>query len=412
MAGVLFLRDGLLGPIEPVDPPVDATVAVDIGTTYQTMRGWEVSDQAGDESGSYSLWKDDVMALAVTWGVDRVRLHIKHSWENPDDTYDWTTLTNKVANVVGPLKAAVEAAGRTFYINACYQAFGTQPGHGVLHENTTKYADYILAVWQHLETTYGWTPDALEIILEPDNGTFFLPYTLGNYIVAAGSLLATNGYHPDIIAASNVNMGNASTWFDQFIAVSGVTTYLTDFSYHRYVNVSDANLSAIASRAATYGLRTAMLEHIGSGVEDLYKDLTLGNNSSWQQYTLAYPTSDNGAQLFRIVSNAPVIGSRTYGLGQYFKYVRHGAVRVSAVSADSNVRPVAFKNPDNKKVVVLHCDAAGDYTVSGLTVGATYSATRATATADASDLSNVVADGSGVVSVSVPSASILTLAEL
>ncbi len=38
-----------------------------------------------------------------------------------------------------------------------------------------------------------------------------------------------------------------------------------------------------------------MLEHIGSGTDDLYKDLTVGNVSRWQQFTLAFPsTADNG----------------------------------------------------------------------------------------------------------------------
>ena len=50
-------------------------------------------------------------------------------------------------------------------------------------------------------------------------------------------------------------------------------------------------MQAIASRAVQYGIDTSMLEHIGSGYQDLHKDLTLGRNSAWQQYTLAFRTS-------------------------------------------------------------------------------------------------------------------------
>ena len=67
-----------------------------------------------------------------------------------------------------------------------------------------------------------------------------------------------------------------------------------------------------------------MLEHIDSDVEDLYKDLTIARVSAWQQYTIAYPTADNGAHYYSIINSAPVIGSRTPALRQYFRYVRMG----------------------------------------------------------------------------------------
>ena len=41
-----------------------------------------------------------------------------------------------------------------------------------------------------------------------------------------------------------------------------------------------------------------MLEHIESDYHDLHEDLRLGQNSSWQQFTLAYCVSDNGAQYY------------------------------------------------------------------------------------------------------------------
>ncbi len=190
--------------------------------------------------------------------------------------------------MVLPLKQRVEARGERFYLNLNYVAFRTSGG---FHQSDpAEYAEFILAACLHLRSAFGFEPDAIEVILEPDNGTFFSANLVGQAIVATGNRLAANGFHPDFIAPSVMAMSRAPGWFDQMIGVSGVTNYLTDISYHRYSGVSDANLSAIASRAASYGLRTAMLEHIGSGVEDLYKDLTIAGNSSWQQYTLAYPT--------------------------------------------------------------------------------------------------------------------------
>ena len=77
------------------------------------------------------------------------------------------------------------------------------------------------------------------------------------------------------------------------------------------LSVVHAVLSAIGSRARELGLGTAMLEHIGSGADDLYKDLTLANVSAWQQYTLAWPSVDDGAHHYTIINDIPVMGSRS-----------------------------------------------------------------------------------------------------
>lgn len=110
-----------------------------------------------------------------------------------------------------------------------------------------------------------------------------------------------------------------------------------------------------------------MLEHIASGVDDLLADLTKGNVSAWQQYTLAYPTSDNGAQYFTLPGNRPVAGSRTRTLAPIFTAVRRGAVRVGSTSPDYTT--AAFANPDGRVVTVIRTTAAGSATIVGLPVG-------------------------------------------
>jgi hypothetical protein len=155
------------------------------------------------------------------------------------------------------------------------------------------------------------------------------------------------------------------------VAVPRVTQYLTDLAYHRYGGVSDGNLQAIGARAVAFGIRTSMLEHIGSGYQDLHQDLTLGRNSAWQQFILGWcETRDDGGQYYPIdvsTPTAPVIllGSRTRFLQQYFRDVRFGAVRHEATSTSSTFAPLAFRNTTGGWVVVVKADA-GDTTAAEL----------------------------------------------
>ena len=151
-----------------------------------------------------------------------------------------------------------------------------------------------------------------------------------------------------------------------------------------------------------------MLEHIGSDVEDLYTDLTVGQVSAWQQYTLAFPTEDNGAQLFRIVDGRPVLGSRTRYLRQYFHYVRMGAQRVGAQSASSHVRAVAFDNADKNLVVVLHAERPGPVEVRGLRPGR-YGASATTRSVTWAELGTQVVEGGGALTVTIPDAGVVTV---
>ena len=266
-----------------------------------------------------------------------------------------------------PLRARLAARGETLSLNLNYVSFGTSTAH----QDPAEYAELMLAAFQHMQRRYGFVPDAIEVLLEPENTSWRAP-RIGQAIAAAGARLAEAGFHPDFIAPSVMDMANAVPFLDEIVKVPGALTYLKEVAYHRYGGVSDANLVAIHERAAQYGLRTSMLEHIGSDVEDLYKDLTLAQISAWQQYTLAYPTTDNGAQYYYIKDGRPVAGQRTEALRQYFRYVRAGAYRVAAASDTPRVRPVAFTNPDGRVVVVLHLERREVLTVKGLPAGHYY----------------------------------------
>ncbi|OGR87242.1 MAG: hypothetical protein A3J74_11255 [Elusimicrobia bacterium RIFCSPHIGHO2_02_FULL_57_9] len=391
------------------------TITLNPATTYQTITGWEAAAQAGQSDPLFPNFKDTLFNQAVNdLGVNRLRLEINSGAENTRDFwtefrngqidnatlrclrystvndnadpfvinpsgFQFAQLDDTVDNVVLPMMQKLQARGERLYVNLNYVAFtgqmtgaGCPAGLQYNHDDSPdEYAEFVLATYQHLQSKYGWGPDSWEIILEPDNTSFWRGTQIGNAIAAAGSRLQANAFSsPRFVAPSVTNMANASPYFDAMIAVSGVQQYLSEISYHRYGGVSTGNLQSIASRAVQYGLNTGMLEHIAANYLELHDDLKIGRNSAWQQFALAFPTSDNGAQYYWIDAGGGVnIGGRTKFLRQYFKYIRKGAVRIDAVSNNSGFDPLAFINTDGKYVVVVKTSAGGSFSIQGLPAG-------------------------------------------
>jgi hypothetical protein len=405
-------------PPAPPPPPgsVDATISVDTTVRFQTMTGWEATSQLGQDDASYAIWQQQVLDLAANdLGLNRVRLEIKSSTEAVNDNndpdvinpagFDFSALDQSIAVVVAPMRQRLTANGQHLYVNLAFVSFRNS---GAFLGAPAEYAEFMLATFQHMQSSFGFVPDAIETIVEPDNGTIWTGSMIGQAMVAAGARLAANGFHPDFIAPSTTSMANTVPYLTAILAVPGVSAYLKEVSYHRYGGVTDANLTAIHSLAAQHNLRTAMLEHIGSTVEDLYKDLTIAGVSAWQQYTLAYPSpTDNGGQYYRIVNNAATVPSRTPALRQYFRYVRAGAFRVGASSDNATlVRPVAFTNVGGAPVLVLHAAQAGTFAVRGLRPGP-YSVTSSAASAPV--LADVTTGIDGTLTLSAPVGAVITL---
>jgi hypothetical protein len=387
-------------------------VTVDAGTRFQTMTGWEATAQAGqDDSPAFDVYRDRLFDAAVDdLGIERLRLGIRSGTENSRD--DWLAFrsgqidqdrwrevrystvndnddpTNLNENgfffsqvdavmekVVLPMKQRLEARGRRLHLNATYTAFTHQIRGGLAyhHDDPEEYAEFVEATYRHLQRQYGLVPDTWEIHLEPDNTLEWTPALVRAAMIAAGNRLQSMGITPRLVAPSTTNMSNAVRYADG-IARAGVPRFWSELSYHRYVGVSLDALQALRARAEKWNLQTAMLEHIGADYEALHEDLAIGQVSAWQQYTLAFPASDNGGHYYSIDDEdltrpRITLGSRTMFLRQYFRYIRRGAVRVRATSNHSDFSPLAFVNPDGTYVVVVKADRAGSFAIEGLRAG-------------------------------------------
>ncbi len=381
-----------------------AVITLNPGVKYQTITGWEAVAQAGQfDCPGFSQYSDKLFDQVVNdLGINRIRLEIQSGAENTpaywtghlgqlrfatvNDNNDpaeinWAgfqfdAFDQTVEQVVLPLKQRLEARGERLFININYVAFTNKlgPRANYHHDNPAEYAEFVLATYLHMQSKYGLVPDSWEILLEPDNVLQWDGRLMGQAVVAAAARLTEHGFTPAFVAPSTTAMSNALPYFEAMIAVPGAGQYVKELTYHRYWGVSGDNLQAIAAKAGQYRLNTAMLEHIGSGYEDLHQDLKVGMNSAWQQFALAYCTKDDGAQYYPIDTSNPAepvitMGYQTRFLRQYFKFVRSGAVRIEAGTTNNKFDPVAFINANGKYVVVIKTNRGGAFTVAGLPAG-------------------------------------------
>jgi hypothetical protein len=429
-------------------PPegVGSSIAIHPEVEYQRVTGWEGAAQIGESEcnrQAFNIYRLPLIDRLVNeLGVNRVRLQLRSGHENPVDWYtsflsgtpgwqqhrydsvndnddprvalasgfQWSELDHKVDAILTPMRAALAARGERLYVNLNYADFGPAPFEH--SSNPEEYAELIAETFKHLQSKYGWVPDAVELMLEPDNTQNWSGATLGAALVAAGERLAELGFHPAFIAPSTASMVKAAAYFDDMLAVPGVRDWLTDIAYHRYAGASSGALTNIRERAMAHGLRTGMLEHIGSGYQDLHQDLKEGRNSSWQQFALAFCDLDRGGAYYVIDQSNPgapliTMGTRSRYLRHYFSFIRMDAVRVGATSGDSRFDPLAFRNTDGKLVVVIRATGSGTAELEGLPSG-TYGVFRTTGSLTFASGPDVTVSG-GAASFTMPAAGVMTI---
>jgi hypothetical protein len=256
-------------------------------------------------------------------------------------------------------------------------------------------------------------PDAIEVILEPDNVRQWSSGALiGRVIVETGRKLAAQGFTPDFIAPSTTCMAHAVIYFDQLIAITDVKKYLKEIAYHRYCKVSAASLRAIAARAQAHGLATAMLEWWDrrNTHQTLHEDLTLGRNSAWQQGIIAGNNPlDEAIATIDTTPATPVvtIGRITRFASHYYKHVRLGAKRIGAESTAPALEPIAFVNVNGTYVVVVNALNTGSFALNGLPEG-TYGLWYTTGAESLSYADQTIKAGE-MVTTRIPAAGVLTV---
>jgi hypothetical protein len=159
---------------------------------------------------------------------------------------------------------------------------------------------------------------------------------------------------------------------------------------------------------AALGLPTAQTEFMDLTLNHLYDDLTLGGVSYWEIYGLGQCLQWNP-------SNTSFSRIRQYwSFRQVMHFVRPGAVRIGAVSSDSNLRALAFARDGRITLVLINGSGSRAANLVNLPVG-TYGVCQSVGGGACQELGlQVVAAPrgtaeTGTLAVTVPSNAVLTV---
>jgi hypothetical protein len=428
-----------------------AAISVRGADRYQRITGWEATAYAAADHASFQDYQGELFERLVNdLGVNRLRVELRsgaetdrnhfaaldagqidyQSWRarryvtvndnaDPDvinaDGFFFSELDHNITRVVNPIREVMMRSGVRPLINLCYVSFvGPVSPDQYVHDDPREYGEFIEAAWRHLDRTYGWVPDSLEIMLEPDNVRQWSGTLIGQAIVEVARRLSAAGFAvPRFVAPSNTNMTKAIAYFDAAMRVDGVRGLLSEFSYHRYGGVSRSRLIAIQSRARTRGVTTSMLEWGAATHRTLHEDLKFGENSAWSMYVIGAPDPGGPGRYYHVDVSDPRrpkvdLAPKAKFLRQYFRFIRPGAVRVGAGTTRSDFDPVAFENEDGRFVVVVQADREGTFTVSGLPAG-TYGITYTTAEASDQGRPDVTIRAGQPLPADIPAAGVVTV---
>jgi len=426
--------------------------------SYQRMTGWEGSTQLGQldcAPEAYARYKHELVDRLVNeLGVNRVRLHVRSGMEHHTDYFtpfrrkemsyakwratwmvaendnddpfvadstgfQWGWFDHELEQVVLPMREALRRRGEALYLNLSYVDFYLDaPSKAFAQmQKPDEYAELIVETFRHMQAKYGFVPDGLEVVLEPENSPY-RPADIGAAILVVRERLARAGFRPDIIGPTYTRMANAIGWHDAMLQSAPGHRLVDVIGYHRYGGVSREVLRGIALRGRRDTAQTAMLEYIDAGFAELYDDLKVGQVSAWQQFALAYcgrrDNPANGGVYYQINQSDPLnprinITDRARLLRQVFNYVRTGATRLDAVSANDDVRPLAFRNANGGHVAVIWTQGPAPLAVRGLAAG-TYGVNFSTPTGRYNvELPDITLPAGDALEVRMPEAGVITI---
>ncbi|HUV63665.1 MAG TPA: hypothetical protein VMW24_07175 [Sedimentisphaerales bacterium] len=361
----------------------DVDVALDPAVQYQTILGWGAS-------ASSPPWACPLLQGAVIWeavnelGLTRLRLELPSgnrsdtiAWERQNDDWDpmninWTAFSTadadeRITQMVLPFKRAVEANGEPFNIYVSPSLFnGGSSGAAPewLLNNPGEYAEFALAYLLNLRDVHGIDADFYCILNEAGNNNPFNASVVAEMIKTLGPRLRAAGLSTRIQFPESINAQTA--WNNYIQKVRGddqMWRHVGCLSYHLY-GTNDPYRSYIGNLGVSTGLPTAQTEFMNLTMNHLYDDLTLGAVSYWEIYGLGQCFQWN-------LSNTSFSRIRQYwNFRQVMHFVRPGAVRIGAVSSDSNLRALAFSHNGGMTVVLINGPGSRAANILNLPVGA------------------------------------------
>ncbi len=398
------------GEGSPTPPPPEpggsgSTIALNPSTTYQTITGWElpVIQTVLDYADIVPFMGSLMDQAANDLGINKIVIEMGSGVENPSDAcqvqylnrmisegtfvdtcaynsvndndnpfvvnpngFHFPLLDWQIDNLVLPLKQRVQARGEALYVLLRYVDFTSTPFEH--YQNPEEYAELMQVVFDHINRKYGFIPDGVDVMNEPDQVPGWGSAELGRVIARSGVRLAGLGWHPDFIGPSTVNKAAAVTYFDGMMAVPEASRYLNNLSWHCYADSGSNTSAAIAAKAVQYGVRTSMTEcwNTSNTYLMLHQELKTSRNASWQ---LGVINGINGYYDVNSSTGQATLRPKARYIRQYYKYVRADADRIDASTTNPAFDPVAFVNAGGRYVVVVKANTGGSFSVTNLPAG-------------------------------------------
>lgn len=227
--------------------------------------------------------------------------------------------------------------------------------------NPAEYAEWVIVLLRH------WRGQGLEmpyysIINEPGfirSGIW--PGTwMRDVIKILGPRLAAEGFKTKLIVPDDLDAMQALGRLQVILADPAARQYVGAVAYHLYNRGGEAQVKQLAEQ---YGLPIWMTEF--STGDDWFQWATIMQQeiadygASAVDYMWGYFGDWDKSQLVRIRTNNGTYAGfdfnrQYYVMGQYSKFVRPGAIRVGATSAEPDVKVAAFLSGSNEIVVATN----------------------------------------------------------
>ncbi len=356
-------------------------VSLDLTTTYQTIDGF----------GAFLGWGPDLLiphVIDIGMSMPRfgiIGTELEHTNDNSDpNIIDFDNINYSALNMdfMKHLKEQADCVDKiiiTYWSppawmkkNKCLSADNWATDNILLPHFYEEYAEDVIALIKAVKKETGFDVYALSLQNEPQ---FNEPYdscvifwnqyaemvgVIGPILEAEG--ITTKLFFPEALLAQGriddyIHTLNADPIARQYMDIVAVHNYDSDG-----INVGGPGAAGWANiwswAQETPAKPTWMTETSGHAnnwngaltlAGNIYNALYYGNASAWVFWSFAV---SSGSDVFGlIVNNEPT--SRYYVSKQYYKYVRPDAVRVSAVSAHSDILALAFHHETNGKVTVV-----------------------------------------------------------
>jgi O-glycosyl hydrolase len=344
---------------------------------------------------------------------------------------------------------------------AAWTSNGQSCGGTLVSGSTQAFATYLADIVARFDST-GVHLDYISPMNEPANSFsgcgqegMLVPVAQRDDVVrAVGSTFASRGLSTAVSADESSAVGGFNSEVPQWIGQSGTAQYVSNLAHHTYDNPNDAARTAAMNVGRANGKKTWASEiccytAVGGGwaqgydpgitaglaiSEKIYRDLNVtydtafhwwtalspmlgcdpvasagcqnqANSSGWNDGLIYYDPNyaSNGNQSLYVTK-------RYYGLAQYSRFVRPGAVRHNVTGAPSGVQVSAFDHSGAWTLVVNNLNTASTSLTVHLNAKSAVSAGSAYRTSATESLASVAAptiSGSSV-TATLPARSITT----